>query len=135
MAPAPGRADVRAARDATEIPMRRRSLWLAAAIAALGAATSAIAAPCYVIVDRDDVVVYRDTKPPFDLSEAKSAERAALRQRSLHLIVAEFENCYAVGHISPTTGGTTSSVDDIVMQLKPAIATSVNRMSGNYRTP
>ncbi len=115
--------------------MRRRTLWLAAAIASLGAATSAAAAPCYIIVDRNDVVVYRDTQPPFDLSDAKSPERAALRQRTLHLIVAEFENCYAVGYISPTTGATTSSVDDIVMQLKPAVATSVNRVAGSYRTP
>ncbi len=115
--------------------MRRRTLWLAAAIAALGAATSVAAAPCYVIVDRNDVVVYRDTQAPFDLSATKSPERAALRQRGLHLIVAEFENCYAVGYISPTTGATTASVDDIVMQLRPAVATSVNQVSGSHCTP
>ncbi|MBK9114394.1 MAG: hypothetical protein IPM22_01805 [Betaproteobacteria bacterium] len=115
--------------------MRTRSLWHAAAIAALGLTTTAGAAPCYIVVDGNDAVVFRDTQPPFDLSDPKSPERAALRQRGQHLIVAEFDKCYAVGFISPTTGATTSSVDDIVMQLKPAVATSVNRTAGSYRTP
>ena len=84
--------------------MRRRTLWLAAAIAASGLAATAGAAPCYVVIDRNDTVVYRDTVPPFDLSDPKSPARAAMRQRGQHMIVAEFEQCYAVGHISPTTG-------------------------------
>ena len=113
--------------------MRTRSLWLAAAIAALGTATTAAAAPCFIVVDRDDAVVYRDVQPPFDLSDLKSPERAAMRKRGQHLIVAEFERCYAVGYISPTTGATTASVEDIVMQLQPAIATSMSRSPGSYR--
>mgnify|MGYP006927332507 CR=1 FL=1 len=135
MAPAFGRADGRAAPNPMETLMRTRSLWHAAAIAALGLTTTAGAAPCYIVVDGNDAVVFRDTQPPFDLSDPKSPERAALRQRGQHLIVAEFDKCYAVGFISPTTGATTSSVDDIVMQLKPAVATSVNRTAGSYRTP
>lgn len=135
MTPAFGRAEGRAARNATENPMRTRTLWLAAALAAAGLPATAAAAPCYIVIDRNDAVVYRDTQPPFDLSDLKSPERAALRQRGLHMIVAEFERCYAVGYISPTTGATTASVEDIVMQLKPAVATSVNQTPGSYRTP
>jgi len=104
-------------------------------MAALGTATTAAAAPCYIIVDRNDAVVYRDVQPPFDLSEPNAPERAVLRKRGHHLIVAEFERCYAVGYISPTTGATTASVDEIVMKLQPAIETSMSRTPGAYRTP
>jgi len=91
----------------------------------LGLALPAMAAPCYLIIDSKDVVLYRDLVPPFDLSATRSAERDRLRQRGQVLVIAEFENCNPVGYISTTTGGTTASVDDIVMQLKPAISTSI----------
>ena len=91
----------------------------------LGCALPAAAAPCYLILDSKDAVLYRDIVPPFDLSVAESPARAALRQRGQILLVAEFDNCRPVGYISTTTGGTSASVDEIVMQLKPAISTSV----------
>ncbi len=91
----------------------------------LGLALPAMAAPCYLIIDSKDVVLYRDLVPPFDLSATRSAERDRLRQRGQVLVIAEFEKCNPVGYISTTTGGTTASVDDIVMQLKPAISTSI----------
>ena len=104
----------------------RHCLSLAAAVVlGLGLALPAAAAPCFLVIDNKDVVLYRDTVPPFDLSVAKSPERAAMRQRGHVMVVAEFENCRPVGYISATTGGTTASVDDIVMQLKPAISTSI----------
>ena len=111
-----------------------RMLGIAAGLVALCGAGVAIAAPCYVIIDRNDVVVYRDTVPPFDLSIAGSPERALLRQRGQHLLIAEFDQCYAVGYISPTTGGT-ASVDDIVMRLQPAIGTSIGSPSGYVTSP
>lgn len=98
------------------------SLFIAAFLAVPGLA---VAAPCYLVIDKNDVVVYRDIQPPFDLGAAKSAERAALRQRGLLLLVADFDNCYPVGYISATTGQTTATVEEIVMQLKPAIATNL----------
>jgi hypothetical protein len=97
---------------------------LAAVLIAL-AATPAVAAPCYIIYDRNDAVVYRDYDPPFDLDNPKAPERAFMRRQGQHLMVAEFENCNPVGYISAVTGGTTASVDEIVMQLKPAVGTSV----------
>lgn len=98
---------------------------LSAALLAAASAAPALAAPCYVIYDRNDAVIYRDYQPPFDLSDANSTERAQLRNRGQQLIVAEFDNCNPVGYISATTGGTTATVDEIVMQLKPAIGAAV----------
>lgn len=98
--------------------------FLALAVA-LGLALPAAAAPCFLIIDSKDVVLYRDLVPPFDLSVPQSPERAALRQRGQILLVAEFENCRPVGFVSTVTGGTSASVDEIVMQLKPAISPSV----------
>lgn len=100
-----------------------RAVSLAVVLAALAA--PALAAPCYVIYDRNDTVVYRDYDPPFDLGDPKAPERSMMRRQGQHLLVAEFENCNPVGYISAATGGTAASVDEIVMQLKPAIGTSV----------
>ena len=111
--------------------MRTPAIQIAAGLMALCAAGLTLAAPCYVILDRNDVVVYRDTAPPFDLSTAGSSGRAALRQRGQHLLIAEFDQCNAVGYISSTTGATTATVDEIVMQLRPAIGTSVGVSSNS----
>ncbi len=96
----------------------------------LAFAGPAVAAPCFLIIDKNDVVVYRDLTPPFDIGPTQSPERAQLRQRGSLLLMAEFEQCNPVGYISPTTGATTATVDEIVMQLKPAVATSLSG-SGN----
>lgn len=104
--------------------------WKAAAIvglAAMGVAQSAAAITCYLILDRNDAVVYRDSTPPFDLSETNSPQRTVLRQRGHHLMIAEFENCYSVGYVTTAAGGGTVTVDEIVMQLKPAIGTTVGK--------
>lgn len=113
--------------------VRTPGIEIAAGLIALCAAGLAMAAPCYVILDRNDAVVYRDTAPPFDLSTEGSRERAAVRQRGQHLLVAEFDRCNPVGYISPTTGGTAATVDEIVMQFRPAIGTSVG-VSSNSAT-
>ncbi|MEP7327782.1 MAG: hypothetical protein ABI777_01125 [Betaproteobacteria bacterium] len=110
--------------------MRIEILGSLAIAVTLGVALPAIAAPCFLVIDRNDVVLYRDTVPPFDLSNDQSAARTALRERGHLLLQADFENCNGVGYISQSTGGTTASVDEIVMQLKPAIATSIGASSG-----
>lgn len=103
-----------------------RAYGIAAMLAVAGWTGQALAAPCYVIYDRNDAVVYRDYAPPFDLSDPNAPERAMMRQQKQHLLVAEFEKCNPVGYISPTTGGTTATVDEIVQQLQPAVATSMS---------
>lgn len=114
-------------------PMPFARLAIAAAAALLAAPV--LAAPCYVIYDRNDTVIYRDYEPPFDLGNAKSPEREMMRRQGQHLLVAEFENCNPVGYISAATGGTTVTVDEIVMQLKPAIGTSVTSTTLAPPTP
>jgi hypothetical protein len=107
---------------------------IAAGLIALCAAGLAMAAPCYLILDRNDAVIFRDIEPPIDLStDNNSPERKALRQRGQHLLVADFDRCDAVGYISPTTGSTQASVDDIVMRLRPTIGSSVG-VTGNSAT-
>lgn len=110
--------------------MRWMSRLMCGALVSVGATGAAVATPCYVILDRSDAVIYRDVVPPFDLSDPKSPDRTALRARGEHLLVAEFDKCEPAGYISPTTGGTTASVDDIVNQLRPAIAPSVGTRQG-----
>lgn len=106
--------------------LTRRVHCLAIALGlGLGVALPAVAGPCFLVIDDKDVVIFRDTVPPFDLSLSPSADRAAMRERGQLLLIAEFENCRPVGFISPVTGGTSATVDEIVMQVQPAISTSV----------
>ena len=99
---------------------------LAVAAVLLSAGSAAVAAPCYVIYDRNDAIIYRDYKPPFDLSEPNSRERDMMRRQGQHMLVAEFgEECNPVGFISPTTGANTASVEAIVNDVRPAIASNV----------
>jgi len=88
-----------------------------------------------VVYDRNDAVVYRDYDPPFDLSDPNAPERAMMRQQKQHLLVAEFDKCNPVGFISPVTGGTTATVDEIVAQLRSAVPTSVGGTSGISQRP
>jgi hypothetical protein len=114
--------------------MRIPGLGIFVGLAGLFAAGLAMAAPCYIILDKNDTAIYRDTAPPFDLSTSAGGapERAMMRQRGDLLLIAEFDRCDAVGYISPTTGRTTATVDEIVMQLKPAVATSNPSGAGIY---
>jgi len=114
--------------------MRANAYWLAAVLASAGWTGLASAAPCYVIYDRDDAVIFRDYTPPFDLSDDKSPERMMLRQNGQHLLVAEFDNCNPVGYISPTTGATAASVDEIVNGVQPAIATQIANTGGTVQS-
>lgn len=104
--------------------MRIRTLAVATLL--LSPAFAAQAAPCYVIYDRNDAVIYRDHKPPFDLSDMSSRERDMMRRQGQHLLVADFlEECNPVGFISPVTGANTASVEEIVNEVRPAIGSSL----------
>lgn len=110
--------------------MRAQTSWL---LLLTAFALPAAAAPCYVVYDRADAIIFRDNTPPFDLSDAKAPERAMMRKQGQHLLVAEFDNCDPVGFISPTTGATTATVDEIVNGLQPAVATSVGKSGGTAK--
>jgi hypothetical protein len=90
----------------------RATSVLAVAIVLLSAGPAAVAAPCYVVFDRNDAIIFRDYKPPFDLSDANSREREMMRRQGQHMLVAEFgEDCNPVGFISASTGATAASVE------------------------
>jgi hypothetical protein len=108
----------------------RRLAWAMAGMFGLGITGLAGASTCYVVLDRTDAVIYRDVVPPYDLSDPKSPEHAAMRARGEHMLIAEFDKCEPAGFISRTTGGGTATVEDIVTQLKPAIAPSVGTRQG-----
>ena len=110
--------------------MRAHAMWTFVLFAA---AMPALAAPCYVVYDRADAVIFRDNTPPFDLSDPNAPERAMMRKQSQHLLIAEFDNCDPVGFISPITGANIATVDEIVNGVQPAIATSVAKAGGTAK--
>lgn len=114
--------------------MRFASLTLSAVLLCAGSA--AVAAPCYVVFDRNDAVIFRDYKPPFDLSDPNSRERDMMRRQGQHLLVAEFgDGCNPVGFISASTGATTASVEEIVNDVRPAVASSVAASGATQAAP
>jgi hypothetical protein len=109
---------------------------LAVAAVLLTAGSAAFAAPCYVVFDRNDAVIYRDYKPPFDLSDPNSRERDMMRGQGQHLLVADFiEDCNPVGFISATTGATAASVEQIVSEVRPAIGSSLGKTGATPAVP
>jgi len=102
----------------------------------LSAGAAAVAAPCYVGFDRNDAIIFRDYKPPFDLSDANSREREMMRRQGQHMLVAEFgEDCNPVGFISASTGATAASVEEIVNTVRPAVASSVATSGATQAAP
>lgn len=113
-----------------------RPASLAVAIVLLSAGPAAVAAPCYVVFDRNDAIIFRDYKPPFDLSDANSREREMMRRQGQHMLVAEFgEDCNPVGFISASTGATAASVEEIVNTVRPAVASSVATSGATQAAP
>jgi hypothetical protein len=72
------------------------------------------AATCYVLFDKYDNVVYRNTVPPIDLSEQGSGARNALRQQGEYLMVVESDRCAPVTFVFGIAGSKTLSIDDTV---------------------
>jgi len=74
----------------------------------------ATAAMCYVLVDRNDTVVYRDSYSPIDLSDRGTADREMLRKRGEHLIAMDVESCPTINYFLGPAGSRTLSVDQVV---------------------
>src|SRR5450755_1566234 len=87
-------------------------LTIAAALAV--SVGTAEAATCYVLFDRYDNVVYRNTVSPIDLSDQGAAARAAIRQRGEYLMVMESDRCSPVTFVFGAAGSKTLSIDDVV---------------------
>ncbi|MCL4760490.1 MAG: hypothetical protein KJ018_01645 [Burkholderiales bacterium] len=77
---------------------------LAAALVLLAAAPAAHAVTCYVVMDRNDNVIYRDVVPPVDLSDAGIREREALRMRGEYFLFHEADTCPRVEFFTGAAG-------------------------------
>ena len=85
--------------------------------AALGTAMPVPAAICYEIIDRNGVVILRDTNSPVDLSAAGAPAREAMRSRGELLVIFDTETCVLIGKAT-MTGSRTLTTDEIVAGWK-----------------
>ena len=82
--------------------------------AALGTAAMPVSAiTCYEVIDRNNVVILRDTSTPVDLSNAGAPAREAMRSRGESLVIYDAQTCMVAGRVS-STGGRTLTTDEIV---------------------
>ena len=81
----------------------------------------AVAAECYVIVDRSNEIVYQGLTSPVDLSDAGKAARDAMRTRGEQLIAMNTGNCPPIDRARITGNGKPASVEEIVAGMRPAI--------------
>ena len=94
--------------------VRRPPVLLTIAAMLAVSAGTAEAATCYVLFDRYDNVVYRNTVSPIDLSDQGAAARAALRQRGEYLLVMDSDRCAPVTFVFGAAGSKTLSLDETV---------------------
>jgi len=93
----------------------------ALALVALVAATPAAAYECYVIVDRNNEVVYQDPTPPIDLSSDGAAARDTLRARGQQLITLDSQRCPSIDRGRVSGKGGPATVEEIVAGMRPAV--------------
>ena len=94
----------------------------------IGSALSAAALPafaitCYEIIDRNDEVIFRDTKSPVDLSNAGAPAREAMRSRGELLVIFDVKTC----RISPTGGRSAKAVSAARTVVRWRAAASLRR--------
>ena len=102
-------------------PIMRVAHSAAVAFVALLAAAPAAAYECYVIVDRNNEVVYQDVTPPIDLSSEGAGSRDGIRARGQQLITLDTQNCPAIDRGHLTGKGGPASVEEIVAGMRPAV--------------
>jgi hypothetical protein len=93
------------------MPARRVLPACTVALAAVLAAPPAAAVTCYVVMDRNDNVIYRDIMPPVDMSDAGKSAREAMRQRGEFFLFHEAEICPSVEFFTGAAGTVALSLD------------------------
>lgn len=88
-----------------------RLVSAAAALCAALAALPAGAVTCFVVLDRNDNVIYRDALPPVDLSDAGKAAREAMRARGEFMMFHEVESCPRLEFFTGGAGTTAVRLD------------------------
>ena len=96
-------------------------LRTAAAVTAIATALPALAAECYLIIDRSNEVVYQGLTSPVDLSVDGKAARDALRARGEQLVAMDTDHCPPIDRARITGNGKPASVEEIVAGMRPAI--------------
>ena len=102
--------------------MRQRAMYHLVGMAgiALGLMSGgAHALTCYVLFDRNDNVVYRDTIAPVDLSDQGAAARAAMRQRGEYMMISEVDRCPQVAFVFGQAGSASLSMEDFLGNVRP----------------
>ena len=82
---------------------------LGVALAVLAADARAVT--CYLVLDRNENVTYRDVYPPVDLSDAGRDEREAMRRRGELLIFLEAEQCPRIEYFTGAAGSIGLALD------------------------
>jgi hypothetical protein len=100
------------------------------------AAADARAVTCYVVFDRTDNVIYRDTFPPVDLSDAGKAERDAMRARGEFLLFLDADLCPRLEFITGAAGDKTVKLDETLAPTRePAKSTAPKAAARAPRAP
>lgn len=95
--------------------MRSIPVLLAASTVSVALLSPAAAAfTCYMLYDRNDNLVYRDTISPVDMSDQGAAARESMRARGDYLVVADADRCPQVTFVFGAAGSSSLSVDSIV---------------------
>jgi hypothetical protein len=97
--------------------IRHLVLLAGTALALSGGAANALT--CYVLFDRNDNVVYRDTIPPVDLSDQGAPARAAMRQRGEYMMISDVDRCPQAAFVFGQAGSASLSIDDFLGTVKP----------------
>lgn len=112
------------------------ALSLVLAVAALSAPGSASALTCYMVLDRSDNVIYRDTYPPIDLSDQGMPQVDQMRRRGEHLIAMEADRCPALEFFLGNAGTPNLNVDQVVagMPVRNTVGTAGGAPTGGAAT-
>src|SRR5205823_10950660 len=92
-----------------------------ATVVVLAACAPAAAINCYMIVDRNNDVIYQDTIAPIDLSDEGAAAREALRRQGQQLIALDVERCPAIDRARVAGKGGPATVEEIVAGMRSAV--------------
>jgi hypothetical protein len=99
------------------------------------AASPAHALMCYVIYDRNANIIYQDTYPPLDMSNAGYAQREALRARGEHLTFGDVKACPRVVFLTGSGGTGNLNVDDVVAGMQVGNIPGTSASGRTIQTP
>ncbi|HEX6944998.1 MAG TPA: hypothetical protein VF196_02325 [Casimicrobiaceae bacterium] len=112
---------------------RRIARFAVALAAALVAAPAAHAFTCYVVIDRSDNTIYRDTIPPVDMSETGIPAREAMRARGEFMLFYDVDACPRVEFFTGAAGSVGVRLDQT---LAPTTAPAAKSAPANAaKTP